>query len=122
MLEGVTMTKKKGQALVEFIIILPIFLFLLFAIIDFGKILYTKNNLETKMDEVIEDYKNDISIDTINNQLKKKNENQWVELKNEENFLTFSLKEEISIITPGLNLILKNPFEVTTERSIKNES
>lgn len=116
------MTKKKGQALVEFIIILPIFLFLLFAIIDFGKILYTKNNLETKMDEVIEDYKNDISIDTINNQLKKKNENQWVELKNEENFLTFSLKEEISIITPGLNLILKNPFEVTTERSIKNES
>ena len=34
---------KKGQALVEFIIILPVFIFMLLAMIDIGKILYFNN-------------------------------------------------------------------------------
>ncbi len=116
------MINRKGQALVEFVMILPIFLFLLFAIIDFGKLLYIKNNLESTMDEVIDDYRSRENVDEINTKLKQKNANQWVTLKKEEEYLTFSLKEEVALITPGLNLILKNPFDVTTERSIKHES
>ena len=38
---------KKGQALVEFIIILPVFLMLLLAVFDYVKI------IQTKMDEVL---------------------------------------------------------------------
>ena len=116
------MINRKGQALVEFVMILPIFLFLLFAIIDFGKLLYIKNNLESTMDEVIDDYRSRENVDEINTKLKQKNANQWVTLKKEEEYLTFSLREEVALITPGLNLILKNPFDVTIERSIKHES
>ena len=37
---------RKGQALVEFVLILPIFILMLFAIVDFGMILSKKNELE----------------------------------------------------------------------------
>ena len=39
---------KKGQALVEFIIILPIVLLMFLGIIDLGRIMYTKIILEWK--------------------------------------------------------------------------
>ena len=47
------MGNKKGQALIEFVIILPIFVFMILAVIDLGKILYFGNILESKMDNVI---------------------------------------------------------------------
>ena len=56
------MNKKRGQALVEFVVILPIFIFFLFAMIDFGKMIFIKNQLESEMDEVIEEYKNELSF------------------------------------------------------------
>ena len=45
---------RKGQALVEFVLILPIFIMILFSIVDFGIIFNKKNELEN------------ISIDIIN--------------------------------------------------------
>ena len=45
---------KKGQALVEFVIILPIFLFLLLGVIDVGRIMYTKVNLENTISDVVD--------------------------------------------------------------------
>ena len=44
---------KKGQALVEFVIILPIFLMLLFIVIDFGKILFSRIELENLSNDVV---------------------------------------------------------------------
>ena len=38
---------KKGQALVEFIIILPVFIFMILAIIDIGKMLYDKSAMQS---------------------------------------------------------------------------
>jgi hypothetical protein len=121
-LEGVTMAKKKGQALVEFVIILPIFIFMLLAIIDFGQILYTQNQLENVLDLVIENYQQNQTLEELNQELKKSNTKQSVEIKNEEDYVIFTLKEQVNIITPFLNLFLNNPFEVITERAIKNES
>ena len=43
---------KKGQALVEFILILPIFIFILLAIVDIGKINIMKSHLETLLKDV----------------------------------------------------------------------
>ena len=40
------MRNKKGQALIEFVIILPVMLLLVFCLIDFGMVIYEKNNLE----------------------------------------------------------------------------
>lgn len=37
------MKSEKGQAAVEFALVLPILLMLIFGIVDFGRILYTKN-------------------------------------------------------------------------------
>ena len=37
---------RKGQALIEFVLILPIFILILFATVDFGLILSKKNELE----------------------------------------------------------------------------
>ena len=38
------MLNNKGQALIEFVLILPIFLMILFVIIDFGMIFNAKSN------------------------------------------------------------------------------
>ena len=47
---------KKGQALVEFIIILPVFLLLVLGVMDIGKIMYNKTMLEGAMSEVVSMY------------------------------------------------------------------
>ncbi|MHC1721443.1 MAG: TadE/TadG family type IV pilus assembly protein [Clostridiaceae bacterium] len=39
------MRNEKGQAAIEFALALPIIIFLLFGIVDFGKMLYTANTL-----------------------------------------------------------------------------
>ncbi len=117
------MKKNRGQALVEFVIILPIFVFMLLAIIDIGKIIVVKNRLESEIDQIIEYYHNGNSFAEINAKVKEDNETSTLEIKNENNqYVTFYLKEKIDIITPGLNLIFKPPYEVTIERSIDYES
>lgn len=45
------MKSEKGQAAVEFALVLPILLILIFGIIDFGRILYTKNALTSLSQE-----------------------------------------------------------------------
>ena len=45
--------KNKGQALVEFVIILPIIMIIIFVIIDFSNVFYQKNNLESIMNSVV---------------------------------------------------------------------
>ena len=44
---------KKGQALVEFVIIMPIIMMLLFVIIDFSNIFYQKNHLENITNDIV---------------------------------------------------------------------
>ena len=48
---------RKGQALIEFIIILPVTIYLLMVIVDFSSILIKKNGLESKMNDVVSLYK-----------------------------------------------------------------
>jgi len=49
---------KKGQALVEFVLILPILLMVLLAIIDIGNIFLQKYNLNNELDTVSTLYQN----------------------------------------------------------------
>ena len=56
---------RKGQALVEFVLILPIFILMLFAIVDFGMILSKKNELENISVDVTAMIKNSDNIDDI---------------------------------------------------------
>lgn len=108
---------KKGQALVEFVIILPIFIFMLLAIIDIGKMIYLQNNLESQLSRVVELYKNEKTYQEIEQELSLNDENIILEIKNEDNDkVTFYLKKEMAIVTPGLGLIFENPYMITVKR------
>ena len=107
---------RKGQALIEFVLILPLFILILFAIIDFGLIMSKKNELENMSIDVVTLIKNGKNIDEINNMysdvlITKEDGNDFVKIK---------LSENISVMTPGLNLILGNPYKIEIERNIPN--
>ena len=55
----------KGQALIEFVLILPVFIFILFAVIDFGIIFSSKNNIESDSTDIINLFKNGVSVSEI---------------------------------------------------------
>lgn len=114
--------KHAGQALVEFVILLPIFIFMLFAIIDIGKILYFKNNLESRMDDVITEYASLKNETLLQKKLEQQEDTIQVEMTHEDDYLVFELKKPLAIITPGLNLIFGNPYSVSVKRVIYDES
>lgn len=112
---------KKGQALVEFVIILPIFIFMVLATIDIGKILYFSNKLENKMDDVISMYENNNAYEDIDKNLESDIKKTNLEIKQEEKFVEFIITKKVDVITPGLNLIFDNPYEIEAKRVVYNE-
>lgn len=117
------MLNKKGQALIEFVLILPILIMLVFAVIDFGNIFVNKNELETALGLINELDKSSLNFDNINNLVNlKRTRPIAVKLSNLENgYMTITLERKIDIITPGLNLIVEDPYVVSTFRVIKYE-
>lgn len=107
----------KGQALVEFVIILPIFIMILFLVIDFGMIINKKNELENKSTDIIEMIKNGENINKINSLYKEID----VTVTNQDNYLIVNLNTKINILTLGLNKILSDPYIVNVERTIYND-
>ena len=65
------MEKRNGQALVEFIIILPILIVILLGIVDFGLIIYKKNVLEDTLASSSKIYNETQSREKVNNREKK---------------------------------------------------
>lgn len=108
--------KRRGQALVEFVIILPIFILLVLGCIDIGRIMYAKMNLEEQMSDVVNYYKNGKSIEEIKDKI-----SNSIDIKNDNEYINISLSKEIDIITPGLQIVFDNPYLIKVERSILNE-
>ncbi len=110
------MKNNRGQALVEFVLVLPVLLLLIFAFIDFGRIIVCKNHLEGVMSEISYLQENEIS-----DYLKKDNEYRInYKIENKE-YREITLTTKLDLITPGLKNILKNPYVVQVERSIVYE-
>ena len=86
----------KGQALVEFVLILPIFIIILFTIIDFGTIINTKNTLENDSIDIVELIKKDEDIEKIKSLYK--NINITITIDN--NYKRISLEEPVKINNP----------------------
>lgn len=114
------MKLKKGQALVEFVIIMPIFIMMVLGTIDIGKIFYTKIILEGQISDVISDYQKGKTEDEINGYLK--NDDIVLEVNKNEELATFNLVKKVDIITPGLNFVFDNPYNLRVSRSIGNDS
>lgn len=109
------MKDNKGQALVEFVIILPILLIIIMAIVDFGNIFIKKYSLENDIDIIsnmyIENKKEEI-LDYI----KEKNIN--INYKEEDDFIIIEINKEININTPILNNVLGKNYKISTSKAI----
>lgn len=106
----------KGQALVEFVLIMPIFIFLIMAMVDLGNIIYKKYNLENTLDTVVELYEQGenqkmaafVAVENIN-----------IDITDAGDDLTnVTISKDISIITPGLNNILGKNYTLSVDRTI----
>lgn len=105
---------KKGQALIEFVLILPVLLFILFAIIDFGVIFSTKSNLENDSADIISLFKSGTSLTEI----KEMYLDNSISVSNDGKYYRFTISTSVNLITPGLNRVLGDPYLVNVERIV----
>lgn len=117
------MKNRKAQALIEFVLILPILIMLLFGIIDFGNIFVTKSNLENRINDAYMVLKSSTDASTLYNDIvsavnqgSEKDIKVELSFDSENHLVKVVLKKDIKTITPGLNLILGYPYTVKTER------
>lgn len=110
----------KGQALVEFVLVLPVLLLLIFAFFDVSRIMLARNHLESVMDEVTQLVQTDKSVMEINNYLEKDDYDITCQV-NEDEYVNITLTKKIDLITPGMKRILDNPYIIRIERSIIDE-
>ena len=104
----------KGQALIEFVLILPIFILILFAIIDFGIIFNKKSNLESDSSDIINLYKNGTTVEELENIY----EDNSIDIYDDGKYYKFIVSTSINLITPGLNRILGEPYVINVERIV----
>lgn len=110
---------KKGQALVEFILILPILLLVLLAIIDIGNIFLQKYNLNNDLDTVSTLYQNGKDKELrayVSNENLSFSENQ------SENIVTLTLETDVDINAPVLNKVLGKKYRIKTDKKIIKEN
>ena len=108
---------RKGQDLIEFVLILPVFLMILFVIVDFGNLLHSKTELQNQSTDIIRMIQNGEDVQNISN--------RYSDIKIEinpyqEDYQKITLIEEINLITPFLDRILGNPCPIEGERIIPN--
>lgn len=109
---------RRGQALVEFVLILPIFLLILFTIVDFGNLLAKKNQLETESTDIVLLLRNGKSAEEVAKSYSK------IEIEEsvfEEKYNKIKISENITLINPFLYKILGNPCVVEVERIVPRD-
>ena len=111
---------KKGQALVEFVIVMPLMVLIMFAIIDFGTYNYNKSKLEGILNNVNNMYQNNETIDEIDAYLSKNDNSVVLNIDSGDKYTKIKLVKHYDFITPGIKSIFKNN-EITVERVIYNE-
>ena len=112
------MKDNKGQALIEFILIIPVLMFIVLALFDTGSIVTSKQKLEDQMSTIVTLYENN-NLSDINSFVSLNN--LTINYKNFNNYTTITISKNISIITPGLNNIIGKKFKIETSRTLLNE-
>ncbi|MBR3161701.1 MAG: pilus assembly protein [Bacilli bacterium] len=108
---------RKGQALIEFVLIMPVLLFILLAVFDFGMILSNKTNLSSISEDIVNMYQNGEPIETINNEYK----DVKINIENyKSKYKKITIEKDLKVFTPGLSNILGNPYQIKIERVISN--
>ncbi len=96
----------KGQALVEFIIIIPVLILILLAIIDYSRIIQVRSNLESIAEEVIDDKNYELDSDITINEVTTDGERSYY------------LRKKVELYSPFLNLVMDNPYPVEVKRVV----
>lgn len=109
---------RRGQALVEFVLILPVFLLILFTIVDFGNFLAKKNQLETESTDIVLLLRNGKSAEEV---AKSYSKIKIEESVFEEKYNKIKISENITLINPILYKILGNPCIVEVERIVPRD-
>ena len=109
------MRNNKGQALVEFILILPILLFVVMAFIDVAAIQLSKYKLEDHLDTIVTLYEEG-KIEQVNQY----GENKKIGVRIEENkeYATIIVTTHQTIHTPILKQKLGSNYKIETERMV----
>jgi Flp pilus assembly protein TadG len=121
---------QKGQSLVEFALLLPLLLYLICGIIDFGRIMYTQMQLNMVTQEAVRlgglgrtdvqirqytmnrvDHPSNVTV-TISPSYSARKSGDYVKV---------SLEERVDYITPMLSKILPSPYRVKTDSTIRVE-
>lgn len=111
------MKNNKGQALVEFIIILPIFLLILLAVIDFGNIISKKYSLENSLDTVTDMYlSNSNNINSYLDDIE-----ATMNVKEENEFTKITLQKKVKISSPIVNAIIGKNYNIEVSKSVYKE-
>lgn len=115
------MRNKKGQALIEFVLMLPIVLLLFLGMIDVGRIIIRKSELENKVSDQITVWKQGkLPISELKKSLDDKNTSVNI-LENETtSFVTIEVKESVTWLTPIISNILDS-YSIKVKRVIPYE-
>lgn len=105
---------RKGQALIEFIVIMPVIIYVIMIIVDFMVIFSNKNKLESNMNEIVSLYK-DNNIDMISSY------NNNFKYQVVDNYSYLEISAEYDLISPGLKYVLGDPYVIKCERVVVNE-
>lgn len=113
---------KRGQALIEFVLIVPVIILLLFAIIDFSRIYYEKSRLENITSDVIKIMDENTTYDDAVEMIENTYKNVDLTLKyTSDNYIEITLSKNLRLMTPGLNFALSNPYNISVKRYIPYE-
>lgn len=96
---------KKGQALIEFVLILPIMLLLFIGIFDIGNLFINKYQMLDDLDNV------------VNNQKSVKAPYQ-LSTQKYDRYTKYTLAKKVIIFTPGVNLAFKDGVKLTVSRDV----
>lgn len=105
--------KDKGQALIEFVLILPVILLILLYIIEFGRITLKKQQLESNMDLIVNLYE-EKKQQELNTYIS--NNNIIINYNKQNDLTTIEIKQNIKSNMPLINRIMGNT--ITTQRTI----
>ena len=103
----------KGQALVEFVLVLPVLILIIFAIIEVGNLIHQKYNLETQVDHIIELYKDSSELIP----LYETKENIKINFEKSGDLVKVTVTKDVKLVTPGVNKLLPDPYKLKVERS-----
>jgi len=121
---------EKGQSLVEFALLLPLLLYLICGIIDFGRIMYTHMQLNLVAQEAVrlgglgrsDADITQYTLDHVDNPTKvivTISPSDTIRQSGE--YVMVRLEEQIEYITPLMSTVLPSPYRVITDSTIRVE-